>query len=66
MVWGTAVSGVGVVDLVEIAVWYLPGRYNLCTHSLGALFEFCFWELYHSVQQVYENTVHCIELSMVC
>ena len=53
------VSGLGVVHLVYNALRDLPGRYNLCTHSLSALFGSYFGELYRSVQQVYENSVRC-------
>ena len=59
-VWLTAVGNLGVVHLVYSVLRDLPGRFNLCTHSLSALFGFYFGELYSSVQQVYEITVRCI------
>ena len=59
-------SSAGVVHLVQSALRDLPGRYNLCTHSLSALFEVYFGELYSYVQQVYEITVRCRKLSTVC
>ena len=52
-------SGLGVIYLLYNALRDLPGRYNLCTHSLSALFGYYFRELYRSVQQVYENAVAC-------
>ena len=58
-VWLTAVGSLRVIHLVYSVLRVLPGRYNLCTHSLRALFGFYFGELYRSVQQVYEITVSC-------
>ena len=57
MVWRTDVSGLGVVHLLYNALRDLPGRYNLCTYILSALFGCYFTELYRSVRQVYENAV---------
>ena len=59
-------SGLGVVHMVYNALRDLPGRHNLCTHSLGALFGYYFGELYRSVQQVYDNVVGFRLLSVVC
>ena len=66
MVWGTGVSGFGVVHLLYNALRDLPSRCNLCTHSLRALFRYYFGELYRFVQQVYDNVVGFRLLSMVC
>ena len=65
-VWLTDVSSLGVVHLLYNTLWDLPGRYNLCTHSLSVLFGYYFGELYISVQQVYVNVVGFRLLSMVC
>ena len=64
-VWCTTVGSIGVVHLLHYALQYLPGRYNLCAHSLSVLFGSYFGELYRSVQQVYENVVSFRLLSMV-
>ena len=45
-------------------LWDLPGRYNACKHSLNALLGSYFRELYRSVKQVYENSIHYRLLSM--
>ena len=45
-VWCTAVSGLVVVHVFYKVLQDLPGRYNLCTHSLSALFGYYFGELY--------------------
>ena len=58
-------SGLRVVHLLYNALRDLPGRYNLCTHNLSALFGYYFGELYISVQQVYENPVGFRLLSTV-
>ena len=50
-------SSLGVVHLVYNAVQDLQSRYNLCAHSLSALFGYYIGKLYRSVQQVYENAV---------
>ena len=65
MVLCTAVSGLGVVNLLYNVLRDLPGRYNLCTRSLSALFGYYLGELYRSVQQVYENVVGFKLLSIV-
>ena len=58
-------SGLGVVHLLYNALRDLPGRYNLCTHNLSALYGYHFGELYISVQQVYEDAVGIRLLSTV-
>ena len=65
MVWGTGVSGFGVVHLLYNALRDLPGKCNLYTHSISALLAYYFGELYGSVQQVYENAVGCTLLQTV-
>ena len=59
-------SGLEDVNLLYNVLRDLPGRCNLCTHSLSALFGYYLGELYISVQQVYENVVGFRLLSMVC
>ena len=58
-------SGLVVVHVLYNAIRDLPGRYNLCTHSLSALFGYYLGELCRSVQRVYKNVVGFRLLSMV-
>ena len=58
-------SGLEVVHLLYNVLRDLLGRYNLCTHSLSALFGFYFGKLYRSVQQVYKYAVGFRLLSTV-
>ena len=56
-------SGLGVAHLVykvqrDLLVWY-----RLYTNRISALFGSDFGESYKSVQEVYENGVHCRLLS---
>ena len=66
MVLRTDVNGLGVVHLLYSPLQDLPGRYNLCTHCLSALFGSYFGELYTSVQHVYKNAVGFRLMSTVC
>ena len=58
-------SGLVVVHVLYNALRDLPGRYNLCTHNLSALFVYYFGELYRSGKEVYKNVVGFRYLSMV-
>ena len=51
-------SGLGVVHLVFKVQRVLP-VFVVCTHSLIELFTCDLGELYKSVQELYENDIHC-------
>ena len=59
MDWETPASNIGLVHLLYEALRDLPVRFYLCTHSLSKLFGAQFVQLYRTVQQLYENAVHC-------
>ena len=61
--WCTSVSSLGVVHLLYKVLRDLPVWYRLYTHSLSAQFGSEFGKPYESLQEVYENGVHCRLLS---
>ena len=52
-------SGVGFIHLLYKVLRDLPVWYRLYTYSVSARFLSDFGEPYKSVQEVYENAVHC-------
>ena len=59
MAWETSVRGLVVVHLLYKVIRDIPVWYTLCTHSQSALFRPDLGEPHRSVQEVYQNGVHC-------